>query len=137
MSLVHDILATLPQLRTEAEGRMVDECTVTRAGGEETYNPATNAYTAAAGSTVYTGACEVQISDGLNARQAEAGGAELTISRLTVKIPISVEDVTIGDIVTITDTLLDPDLIGQRFRVIAGHAKTFATARRLQVERAS
>lgn len=135
MSLVDDILTTLPFLRSEAEKRMVDACTITRGGGDDTFDSSTGTYTTPAGSEVYSGDCEVQVSDGLNAREAEAGGAEITVSRVTVKIPISVEGVTEGDLVTITASLLDPDLVGQKFRVIAGFAKTFATCRRLQVER--
>lgn len=133
MSLVDDILATLPQLRVEAERRMVDACTITRGGGDDTFEAGT--YTPAAGSTIYTGPCEVQIGDGLNAREAEAGGTEITVSRVTVKVPVAVEGVREGDLVTITSSLLDPDLVDQEFKVVAGHAKTFATARRLQVER--
>jgi hypothetical protein len=52
-----------------------------------------------------------------------------------VKIPISVEGVRAGDVVTITASLLDPDLVDQEFQVIDGFAKSFATSRRLQVER--
>ena len=134
MSLVDDILSTLPFLRSEAEKRMVDACTITRPGGEDTFDPNTGTYTSPAGSTIYTGACEVQISDGLNARETEAGGTEVTVSRVTVKIPVTVEGVREGDVVTVTSSLLDPDLVDQKFRVLAGFAKTFATCRRLQVE---
>lgn len=135
MTLVNDIRATLPLLRAEAEGRMVDACTITRGGGADTFNPTTGVYTTPAGTTIYTGKCEVQISDGLNARETDAGGTEVTLSRLTVKIPISAEGVQVDDIITITSSLLDPDLVGQSYRVMAGFAKSFATCRRLQVER--
>lgn len=135
MSLVDDILSTLPVLRTEAEKRMVDACTITRSGGEDTFDPNTGDYTAPAGSSVYAGKCEVQVTDGLNAREAEVGGTEITATRVTVKVPISVEGVREGDVVTVTASLLDPDLVGQQFQVLAGFAKTFATCRRLQVER--
>lgn len=135
MTLVDDIRQALPGLRAEAEGRMVDACTITRGGGDPVFDPDTGEYTTPAGSTIYTGPCEVQISDGLNAREADAGGTEITLSRLTVKVPISVEGVQVDDVVTITASELDPDLVGQTYRVIAGFAKSFATARRLQVER--
>lgn len=135
MSLVDDITATLPLLRAEAEARMVDACTITRGGGAPVFDPDTGTYTDPAASTIYTGACEVQISDGLTARQTEAGGAELTVTRVTVKVPMSAEGVQVGDVVTITASVHDPDLVGQEFTVVAGFAKTFGTARRLQVER--
>jgi hypothetical protein len=136
VSLIHDIRAALPGFRLEAEGRMVDACTITRAGaGDTTFDPNTGTYTDAADSTIYTGPCEVQIQDGLNAREAEAGGTELLVSRVTVKIPVAVEGVRAGDVVTVTASELDPDLVGQEFRVLSGFAKSFATSRRLQVER--
>ncbi len=113
---------------------MLDACTITRGGGEPTFNPTTGAYTTPAGSTIYTGVCEVQISDGLNARTSEAGGQVVTERRVTVKVPISVVGVEVDDIVTITASALDADLVGQTFRVLAEFAKSFATARRLQVE---
>lgn len=135
--LVDDIRSALPGLRVEAEGRMVDACTIAHPGGEPTFDPDTGTYTDGAPTVFYTGKCEVQISDGLNARDTEAGGTELTLTRVTVKVPIIVEGVERGDLVTITASELDPDLVGQEFTVLAGFSKTFATARRLQVERVS
>lgn len=120
--------------RTAAEARMVDACTITRPGGEDTFNPNTGAYTTPAGSTVYTGACEVQVSDGLNAQTTEAGGQVVTDQRVTVKVPVSVEGVTVDDVVTITASAHDPNLVDKTYRVLGGFAKTFATSRRLQVE---
>lgn len=134
MSLVDDIRAALPVLRAEAEGRMVDECSITRGGGAQTFDPNTGTYTTPAGSTIYVGPCEVQISDGLNAQTSEAGGQVVTERRVTVKVPMSVEGVQVDDVVTITASELDPDLVGQTFRVMSTFAKTFATSRRLQVE---
>lgn len=113
---------------------MVDACTITRSGGDPVFDPNTGTYTTPAGSTIYTGACEVQISDGLNAQTFEAGGQVITERRVTLKVPMSVEDVRVDDIATITASMLDPDLVGQTFRVMGTFAKSFSTARRLQVE---
>lgn len=121
--------------RTAADARMVDACTIAHPGGDPTFDADTGEYTDGTPTVYYTGKCEVQISDGLNARETEAGGTELTLTRLTVKVPISVEGVVVNDIVTITASELDPDLVDQQYRVLAGMAKSFATARRLQVER--
>ena len=120
--------------RIAAEARMVDACTITRGGGAPTFNPNTGTYTNTAGTTIYVGPCEVQISDGLNAQTSEAGGQVVTDRRVTVKVPMSVEGVRVDDVVTITASELDPDLVGQSFRVMTGFAKSFATARRLQVQ---
>lgn len=133
--LVDDIRQALPGLRAEAEGRMVDSCTIRRGGGAPVFDPETGGYTTPAGTEVYSGKCEVQISDGLNARESEAGGAEITLSRVTLKIPMSVEGVLPDDVATIDTSELDGDLVDMTFRVLSTFAKTFATARRLQVER--
>lgn len=135
MSLIDDIRAALPGFRAEVEGRMVDACTITRAGvNDTTFDPDTGVYTDAADSTVYTGRCEIQVSDGLNANTTEAGGQVVVDQRVTLKIPMAVEDIRPDDVVTITASELDPDLVGKTYRVMAGFAKSFATARRLQVE---
>ncbi len=112
---------------------MVDACTVTRPGAAGTFDPDTGTYTNPTGTAVYSGPCEVQVSDGLTTQNPEAGGQELTITRLTVKVPVSVVGVRVDDVVTVTASLLDPDLVGRVFKVTAGHAKSFLTARRLQV----
>jgi hypothetical protein len=136
MTLVTDITAALPGLRAEAEAMMVDACTITHAGTDDTtFDPDTGTYTNDADSTVYTGPCQVQVSDGLTAQQTEAGGAELTVTRVMVKIPVTATGVQVGDLVTITTATNDADLEGQVFTVVGLHAKTFATSRRLQVER--
>lgn len=114
---------------------MLETCTITRGGGAPTFDGTTGTYTTPAGTTIYSGPCEVQVSDGLTAQSEDAGGADVTLTRVTVKVPITATGIQIDDVVTITASALDPDLVGQRFTVVAGHAKSFATARRLQVER--
>lgn len=123
--------------RTAAERLMVDTCAITRSGGADTFDPDTGEYTTPAGTTIYAGACQVQLTDSLNASTPDVGGEAATISRLVVKVPMSVEDVQVDDVVTITASLLDPDLVGRRYRVASRFAKTFATARRLEVEETS
>lgn len=136
MTLADDLAWALPELRTEAEGRMVDACRITRAGvGDTVFDPETGTYTDGTDATVYSGKCEIQVTDGLNARQSETGGTEIIATRVTVKVPVSTTGIRINDVVTITTATNDADLLGQRFTVVGLHAKTFGTARRLQVER--
>lgn len=138
VTLADDIATALPALRAEAEARMVDACTITRAGDDDTtFDPNTGTYTDAADTAVYSGKCEVQVTDGLNAQRTEAGGTEISITRVTVKVPVSVTGVERGDLVTITEATNDSDLAGQVFSVVGLHSKSYATARRLQVERTS
>lgn len=113
---------------------MRDACTIVRGGKASTFDPATGQYTTPAGTAIYTGVCEVQLTDSLSASTPDAGGQVAAISRLTVKVPMSVEDVEVDDVVTITASALDPDLVGRTYRVASRFAKSFATARRLEVE---
>ncbi len=122
------------QGRSAAEARMTDACSIAHPGAAATFDPVTGTYTDPTATVFYTGPCEVQVSDGLTAQEGEAGGAELTVLRLMVKVPVEVTGVVVDDVVTITASLLDPDLVGRVFQVVAGHAKSFLTARRLQVE---
>ena len=131
--LVHDIEQALPGLRAEAEGRMVDECTIRRPGGPPVFDEDAEGYVDPEETVVYAGKCEVQISDGLTASTAEAGGTEITTRRLTLKIPVSAPAPRVGDLAEITACRHDASLVGAEFRVDAGHGKTFATARRLHV----
>ncbi len=118
--------------RTAATALMVDACTIAHPGAAATFNAATGVYADPAGTVFYTGPCQIQV--GLAVGGSDAGGAELTVLRLVVKVPVTVVGVEVDDVVTVTASLLDPDLVGRVFQVTAGHAKTFATARRLQVD---
>jgi hypothetical protein len=136
MSLVNDITAALPGLRAEAEGRMVDACTVYR--GPYTpiiFDPDTGSWIEPSATLIYDGRCEVQVDGRLVGREIDAGETEITTMRLTVKLPVDTSaDVQIDDQVSVTASAHDPGLVGKLFRVTALHNKTFATARRLQVE---
>lgn len=134
MILAYDIARALPGLRREAEGRMIDRCIIRRPGGDPVFDPDTGDYIDPDDTIVYQGRCEVQVREGLQLREVEAGGTELSLTRKLVKIPVSVTAVKVDDLVEITHCMNDPSLVGAKFRVLAGHAKTWATARRLHVE---
>jgi hypothetical protein len=126
--------SVLARGRAAAERLMVDECTITRAGeGEPVFNETTMQYDPPPGSTVYTGRCRVQLT-GAMAGTPEAAERVLVVQRATVQVPISVTGVEVDDVVTITASAHDPDLVGNRYRVRSLFAKTHATARRLEVE---
>jgi len=135
--LAWDIAAALPGLRREAEGRMVDACVIRRPGGPSVFDPVLGDYVDPDDEVVYEGRCEVQIADGLSTRETEVGGTEAALSRVTVKVPTSVVGIRRGDLVEITACRNDADLIGTEFRVLESPAKSWATARRLHVERMS
>lgn len=114
---------------------MVDTVTIVRPSATASvFNPSDGSYTDPADTDVYSGSCRVQISDGFNAQDADAGGDVLTVQRLTLQLPVAVTGVQIGDVATIDTAVFDGDLVGRVYRVVATHAKTHATARRLQCE---
>lgn len=114
-----------------AEALMLDACTVKYATGTS-FNSSTGldetTYT-----TRFTSACKVQARE-LQSNERDAGGAERTTVRLSVHLPISAGAVETDDILTITAAPHDSQLVGRVFRILAPGGKSFATARRLEVE---
>lgn len=119
--------------RAAAESLMVDTCTVTRLAGEVT-NEDTGVVTPTT-STVYTGRCRVQQSQlGADSTPADPGEAYVRVVAFEVQLPMSVVGVRVQDVITITASPLDPDLVGRAFNVLGLAHKTHATARRIQVQ---
>lgn len=117
--------------RRAAENLMVERCTIRE------YSPAAfvdGTYVPGAGAVVYSGRCEIQVTDSLNAETPTVGEREVTLQRVTLKVPISTTGIQVGHIAVIDSASLDPDLEGRPYRIEAHHAKSFATARRLQCE---
>lgn len=116
-----------------ALAQMQDACTITRVTGQTT-NLQTGAVTNTT-STIYTGKAKIQqlVSGGL-ARPASVGEAQVWQLPLHVHVPMTVTGVQVGDIVTVTASVLDPDLVGRSFWVKELFHKSYATARRLGLE---
>lgn len=131
MSLLSDILATLPVFRAEAESLMLDACTITRPG-EPVTDPDTGEVTNTS-TTVYTGKCKVQSKDSATSNP-EAGEATFTVVSRQVHIPANSADVQDGDVVTITASLLNAFTVGKQYRVSGFTPDTFDTAFRLPVK---
>ena len=117
--------------REAAESLMVDACTVTRPGPVVT-DPVTGNVTPSS-TPAYTGACKVQqtISQASN---PTAGGHAFTIQDSRVDVPVSAGPLKVNDVVTITASVLDPQLVGTVFRVVELFHKSMATAQRTRVE---
>jgi len=116
--------------RREAESLMVDACTVTRPG-EPVTDPDTG--NVVPGETfVYAGPCKVQqtISQASN---PEAAGHAFTVQDSRVDFPVSAGPLLVDDVVTVTSSVLDPQLVGTEFRVIELFHKSMATAQRTRV----
>jgi hypothetical protein len=117
--------------RREAEALMVDACDVMRPGDPIT-DPETGNVTP--GSTfVYSGKCKVQqtISQASN---PTAGEHSFTVQDSRVDFPVSAGPLQVSDTVTVTASVLDPQLVGREFRVAELFHKSYATAQRTRVE---
>jgi hypothetical protein len=122
--------SALARGRTAAEALMQDACTIRRVTGEST--GAGGVITPTYGPDLYAGKCRVQTKAETGAA-TDVGEATVYVGRHEVQLPISVLGLAEGDQVTITASVLDPDLVGKVFTVRDITAKTHLTARRLVV----
>ncbi|MBK6556143.1 MAG: hypothetical protein KBG78_05745 [Dermatophilaceae bacterium] len=131
VNLGADIAAALPQLRRQAESMMRDECTITRAG-TQTWDDAAGVYTGGTPTLLYAGPCRVRRPN-VAEREAAAGEADWTLTGAVVSIPVDgTTDDLLGATVTVVGCEMDPSLTGRVFTVLAPHAQSQATARRLR-----
>lgn len=112
---------------------MVDACELRGADVRGARDPATNQYVMTPGPLRYAGRCKVQTTDTIG-RGAAAGERVVMVTRFEVHLPVSAAAAKVGDVVTITASVNDPQLVGRRFRVASLVHKSFPTARRLAVE---
>lgn len=110
---------------------MQDACTVHRPGAVVT-DPVTGVV-APSLTLVYTGQCKVQqtISQASN---PTAGGHSFTVQDSRVDFPVSAGPFAVNDVVTMTASELDPQLVGRKFRVTELFHKSYATAQRTRVK---
>lgn len=119
--------------RRAAEGLMTDTCTITRGGGDRVFDPPTGEYVTTAGAQLYSGRCRVRPRD--NADQVvEAGGQTVSLFPYVVSLPVSAVPFAVDDLVTVTDSRLDPALVGVLLRVRQVNVGSQVTARRLGCE---
>jgi hypothetical protein len=113
---------------------MRDACTIRRRVSETT-DPVTGVVTPTR-STVYTGPCKVQQSAlGAASAPAEPGDASVRLVAYAVHLPVATSTgIRDGDEITINSAAYDADLVGKVFTVVGGMHKSYATARRLQVQ---
>jgi hypothetical protein len=113
---------------------MVDTCVIRRRGPEVT-NPDTGVVTPT-WTQIYNGPCKLQESAGFGAAGTEpqAGEHKFVLQGWRLHLPIAETGPTDGDVAEVTTAGVDPDLVGRRYRLGGDFAKTFATARRIQVE---
>lgn len=124
------IASLLARGQRAAETLMLDTCTVKYVSGSTLNGSGIDVPTY---TTRFTSACKVQ-ERGVQSVERDAGGREATIVRTFIHLPVSAGAVEVDDVLTITAAEHDAQLVGRVFRVLAPVGKSFATARRLEVE---
>lgn len=117
--------------RAAAEAGMTDTCSIVRNVGETT-DPFSGEVTTD-WDTIYSGKCRLQQANAARADQRDVGEAYVLLQQLEVQLPISVTGIQVGDQITVTASVNDPDNVGRVLLVRDLMLKTDATARRLQV----
>lgn len=118
--------------RSAAEELMVDTCVISRSSGLGSFNETTGQYDG--GSTeVYAGKCRVKPRDNAD-RVVQYGQEAVSFWPYIVSVPMDVTTVDLDDVVTVTDSALDPALFGLSLRVREVLKGTHLTARRLGCE---
>lgn len=117
--------------RAAAEALMLDACRVERPG-ESVTDPDSGDVTPSM-SPVFEGKCKVQQTMSQGANPA-AGSHAFTIQDSRVDFPVSAGPLMVDDVVTMTASALDPQLVGTVFRVAELFHKSYATAQRTRVE---
>lgn len=126
----------LDPARTAAESTMLDTCTVTRDGPgrrDDTFDEETLTYTAPTGdaTTVYTGKCTCAAIANRGDGSSSQGGQDIYGDLWQIKIPATAAP-QVGDIVTVTASAFDDELVGQEFTVVSVRGGTRAVTRTLR-----
>jgi hypothetical protein len=129
-----DLTAVLSAGQAAAEALMTDTCIVRRPNGL-TAQDASTGREVPLYDDLFTSKCKVQARS-LQALEAEAGGRTATTVRLELHLPLSAAAAQAYDVAEITavGALSDMQLLGRKFTIAAPVAKSYATARRYEVE---
>lgn len=122
----------LPELRREAEARMVDTGRLTEPGdGEPVFNEDTGQYDYPDAVTVYEGRCRSRMPRA-EERTVDVAERQATLQEIVISLPIEgTEGARIGQTFTYLTSERDQALVGRVFTVVGLHLQTDSTARRL------
>lgn len=124
--------AALMRGRRKAEALMFDKCIIRRVTGETTDRETGKVVPVYA--DMYTGKCKIQSYEGYE-QEKDTVGTSLTMQRMSCHLPVGAYRINVGDIVEITDSRLDPLLVGRKFRITnEAPFKTLGTAYRVFVD---
>lgn len=129
-----DLTDALTAGQALAEALMTDTCIVRRKTGATAQNEDTGTVEPVYNDQ-FTSKCKIQARS-LQALQAEAGSRTATTVRLELHLPLSAAAAETFDQVEVTavGALSDVQLLGRKFTITAPVAKSFATARRYEIE---
>lgn len=123
--------SVLARGRTAALAGMVDTCTIARS--ENGTVDENTGRIARAEVTIYNGACRVQ-NQRAQSRAEEVGEDRALLLPMEIQLPTSATGLCVGDRITITASVNDPDLVGRVFAIRDLAHKSEATARRVRAE---
>lgn len=124
--------SVLARGQAAAEAGMADACTIRRESTGDTTNPVTGVG-ATTYTTLYTGQCRVQ-QQAVIARPHDVGEDKIWMVRFDLQLPVATTaGLQVGDQVTITAAVNDPDLVGRVFAVNELAHKSEATSRRIGI----
>lgn len=116
----------------KAEAGMADACTIRRANTTDTTDPVTGVGTTTY-TTLYTGKCRIQQQVAI-ARPHDVGEDKVWLVRFDLQLPVGTSSgLRVGDKVTITSSVNDPDLVNRVFEVNELAHKSEATSRRVGI----
>lgn len=124
----------MTELRATHDSLLIDTCTISEPEAE-TYDPASG-YATVAGAQIYSGACEVRVTESVTVQTSTVGDQLATIERASVKIPVSATPPPVNSVVNVTAVgpASDSALVGRKYRVTGSHTETYATTRLLPCE---
>lgn len=124
--------SALARGRLAAEISMADACVIRRENTSDTTDPVTGVGTTSY-TTLYTGQCRVQ-QQAVIARPHDVGEDKVWVVRFDLQLPVATTaGLQVGDQVTITAAVNDPDLVNRVFTVNELAHKSEATSRRIGI----
>lgn len=125
-------MSILNTARRRAESRMTDVVEVTRLSTDETYDPATDTFSVGTTSTVYSGKARMKTQSPPS--DITVAGEIVQQMSMTALIPVSITDVQVGDVLTVSSSATDPWVETTKFTVKFVDLSTQKTSRRLYLE---
>lgn len=126
------ILGAVTAGRLAAQQLMTDECTISRPDPDGTFDPATGLTSYTPTDLYMAQKCRLR-APSLADRETFSGEHEFTLQDAVLSLPIEAVGLKTNDLVTVTASALDPDLIGRQYTLIAVHRGSQITARRCVV----